>query len=392
MKQTKPAADVIRLTDEDGLVLLVQPSGAKWWRFRYRFHDTAKMLSLGTYPEVSLKLAREKRDEMRRLVAEGVDPSIHRKVAKRAVTETGKNQFEAIAREWIAKETPSWAPTHTDKIVQRLERDIFPWLGGVSVREITAMQILECVRRIESRGALDTAHRAKQNIGQVMRYAIATGRADRNPVPDLQGALPTPKGGHFAAITDPDAFGELLRAMDAYSGYPSVKNALRLLPLVFLRPGELRKGTWDEVDLKSATWSIPGERMKSGEPHIVPLSKQAVALLEELLPLSGGQGYLFPTPRNRNAPITDMALNAALKALGYSGQQQTCHGFRATARTLLDEKLGFRIEWIEHQLAHAVRDPLGRAYNRTSFLEERRKMMSRWSEYLEELKEARVIQ
>ncbi|MBF0628907.1 MAG: integrase arm-type DNA-binding domain-containing protein [Magnetococcales bacterium] len=383
IKQTKPGEKAIRLLDEDGLVMLVQPSGARWWRFRYRFQGTAKMLSLGVYPDTSLKQAREKRDEARRLLADGVDPGVHRRLTKNMAADAGQDSFESVAREWIAKESVAWAKSHADKIIQRMERDVFPWLGKRSVREITAPEILACARRVEERGALDTAHRCKQNIGQVMRYAIAIGRAERNPVPDLQGALPSAKGSHFAAITDPVQLGKLLRAIEACSGFLSVRCALRLLPRVFTRPGELRKAEWSEFDLDGATWSIPGERMKSGQPHIVPLSTQAVAILKEIHPFSGGGQFVFPTPRNRNAPISDMSLNAALKSLGYSGEQQTCHGFRATARTLLDEVLGFRIELIEHQLAHAVRDPLGRAYNRTVHLSERRKMMQAWSDYLD---------
>lgn len=386
IKNTKPEEKPIHLADGEGLLLLVNPNGSKWWRFRYRFQGKAKMLSFGVYPEVSLRKARDQRDEARRLLGEEIDPSAFRKSTKTRVTNAGMASFESVAREWFAKMEPTWAKGHSEKIIQRLERDVFPWLGAKNVGAITAPEILACIRRIEERGSLDTAHRAKQNIGQVIRYAIATGRAERNPVPDLQGALPSVRGEHYAAIIEPAKFGQLLRAIDGYGGFLTARCALKLLPLLFVRPGELRGAEWSEIDLDGSTWSIPGSRMKLKEPHIVPLATQSMDILRDLQSFSGGGKFVFPSPRNKGMPISDMALSVGLKSLGFSGQEMTCHGFRASARTLLDEVLEFRIDWIEHQLAHAVRDPLGRSYNRTTHLPERRKMMQAWADYLDGLK------
>ncbi|MEO5346803.1 MAG: integrase arm-type DNA-binding domain-containing protein [Magnetococcus sp. YQC-9] len=375
---------MLKLTDGDGMYLLVNQAG-RYFRFDYAFDGRRKTLALGVYPETGLKQAREKRDEARRLLAEGIDPSEHRKITKSMDKSRATDSFEAIAREWIAKFSPTWADSHTGKIVDRLERDAFPWLGGRPIREIEAPELLECARRVEARGALDTAHRLLQNCGQVFRFAIATGRATRNPVPDLRGALQPAKGGHFAAITDPTAFGQLLRAIDGYPGFISVKSALRLLALLFVRPNEIRGARWVEIDMTEGTWTIPAARMKGGLDHVVPLSRQSLAILREIEPFSGHGEFVFKSVRGQGKAISDMALSVALKSLGYSGDQHTPHGFRATARTLLDETLGFRVEWIEHQLAHAVRDPLGRAYNRTSFLPERRRMMQAWADYLDQL-------
>lgn len=378
----RPSAQAYKLTDGRGLYLLVQPSGARWWRFDYRRPGTKKRntLSLGTFPEVSLKLAREKREAVRVLLAEGIDPGENRK----AEAQAGVDTFEAVAREWFAKHAPTWAPTHSSKIIGRLERDIFPWVGSRQVSTITAPDLLAVIRRIESRGALDTAHRAHQNCGQIFRYAIATGRAITDPSTALRGALAPAKAGHFASITEPDEVGALLRAIHGYTGGFVVASALKLAPLVFVRPGELRSAEWKDVDLDAAEWRY--HVTKTDVDHVVPLSQQAVAILRELLPLTGGGRYVFTRAGRRGTPISDGTLNAALRRMGYTREQFTMHGFRAMARTILDEHLGFRPDLIEHQLAHAVRDPLGTAYNRTKHLPERHKMMQGWADYLDALR------
>lgn len=391
VQNAKPKDKPYKRADGRGMYLLVSPDGARWWRFDYRRPGSGKRntLSLGTYPDVTLKRAREKRDEARKLLADGIDPGEKRK----AEAVAGADTFEAIAREWIGKRTPTWAPSHAEKIIARLERDLFPWIGAKPIAKLTAPDLLACLRRIESRGAIETAHRAHQNAGQVFRYAVATGRAGGDISRDLRGSLQPVKGEHLASITEPERVAELLRAIDAFNGTFPVRCALRLAPLVFVRPGELRQAEWSEIDLEAAEWTIPAQKMKTRTAHLVPLSTQAVAILRELHPLSGRGRYVFPGGRDPKRPLSDMALNAAFKRMGYDGETFTAHGFRAMARTMLDELLGFRPELIEHQLAHAVRDPLGRAYNRTSFLPERREMMQAWADYLERLREgSNVVQ
>lgn len=391
IRNAKPAAKPVRLFDAGGLYLEVAPSGGKWWRLKYRVDGKEKRLSLGVYPDVSLKAARERRDEARALLAAGVDPGAQRKAQKLAGAERAANSFEAIAREWYAKHAPTWAPGHGEKIIRRLERDVFPWLGARPVAELSAPELLAVLRRIEARGAIETAHRARQTCGQVLRYAIATGRAARDPCADLRGALPPVKGTHFAAVTDPAAVAALLRAIDAYAGAFVTRCALKLAPLVFVRPGELRKAEWSEFDLEGAQWSIPGARMKMRTAHLVPLSTQALAILHELHALSGRGRYVFPGARSATRPMSDNAILAALRRMGYGKDEMSGHGFRAMARTILDEVLGVRPDFIEHQLAHEVRDPNGRAYNRTAHLAERRRMMQQWADYLDALKVSNVV-
>jgi integrase len=386
IRNTKPSDKRFKLTDEKGLFLLVVPSGGKWWRLKYRFGRKEKLLSLGVYPDVGLKDARERRDEARKLLAGGIDPSENRKVQKAAKLERAANSFETVAREWFAKHSANWAPTHAEKIIKRLENDVFPWLGGRPIAEIAAPELLRTIRRIESRGALDTAHRALQNCGQVLRYAVATGRAQSDPTGDLRGALPSAKRRHFASITEPAEVGALLRAIDGFRGTPAVQSALKLAPLVFVRPGELRLAEWSEINLERAEWNIPGERMKMKIPHLVPLASQAVVILRELQPLTGHGRYVFPG-RDPQKPMSDAAVNAALQRMGYNTKTEiTGHGFRAMARTILHEELGIDRDVIEHQLGHRVPDPMGTAYNRTKFVKERRAMMQRWADYLEKLK------
>ncbi|MGH8501757.1 MAG: tyrosine-type recombinase/integrase [Gammaproteobacteria bacterium] len=390
IRNAKPTEKFRKLTDAGGLYLLLNPDGSRWWRLSYRFGGKQKGLSLGVYPAVGLKEARAKRDEMRRQLAAGIDPSAVRKASKAA--QAGENSFETVAREWFAKFSPSWKPAHADKVICRLERDVFPWIGGRPIADINAPELLTVLRRIESRGALETAHRARQTSGQVFRYAVATGRAQRDSAADLRGALPPVKGQHFAAMTDPKAVGALLRAIDDYQGSFVTKCALRIAPLVFVRPNELRRAEWAEFDLDKAEWNIPAKRMKMDHAHLVPLATQAVGILRELRALTGRGRYVFPSARTLSRPMSDNAVLSALRRMGFAKHEMSGHGFRAMARTILDEVLNVRPDFIEHQLAHAVRDPNGRAYNRTAFLPERRAMMQRWANYLDGLKAgAKVI-
>lgn len=384
IRNAKPGTKPLRLYDEKGLYLEVRPTGAKWWRFKYRFGGVAKLLSLGVYDEVSLKKARQRRDDARTLLADGIDPSQHRKATKAARADRAANSFEVVAREWFEKQSAGWVEHHGNRILRRLENDVFPWLGGRPVAEITSPELLATVRRIEDRGAIETAHRALANCGQVFRYAIATGRAERDPSRDLRGALTPVQGEHFAAITDPKRIPDLLRALDGYQGTFTVKCALRLAPLVFVRPGELRKAEWADVDLDAAEWRYTVT--KTDTQHIVPLSAQAIEILRELHALTGGGQYVLPGARSPKRPMSENAVLAALRRTGIGKDEMSGHGFRAMARTILDEVLHFPPHLIEHQLAHAVRDPNGRAYNRTAHLPERRTMMQAWADYLDRLK------
>ena len=384
IRTVKPGDKPIRMFGGGGLYLEVSPSGGKWWRLKYRFDGKEKRLSLGVYPDVTLKDAHKRRDDARKLLAQGTDPSDNRKAVKSARVERAANSFEVVTREWFAKYSPNWAGHHSDRIIRRFERDIFPWIGGRPIAEITAPELLAVVRRIEERGALETAHRALGTCGQVFRYGVATGRAQRDPSGDLRGALAPVKGEHFAAITDPKRVGELLRALDGYQGTLTVECALRLAPLVFVRPGELRMAKWADIDLDAAEWRYTVSKTETA--HIVPLATQAVAILRELHGLTGGGEYVFPGARSTKRAMSDNAILAAMRRMGIAKAEMSGHGFRAMARTILDEVLGVRPDLIEHQLAHAVRDPNGRAYNRTAHLPERRKMMQQWADYLDKLK------
>ena len=334
---------------------------------------------------MSLKDARERRDQLRTQLANDIDPGVPRKVMKAARTERAANIFEMIAREWFAKHSPSWADSHSGKILQRLERDVFPWLGGRPIGEINAQEILAVLRRIEGRGALDTAHRAQQNCGQVFRYAVVTGRALRDPCGDLRGALAPVKQAHFASITEPAEVGELLRAIDGFRGSFVVQCALRLAPLVFVRPGELRNAEWAQFNLDKAEWRYITSKTKT--EHLVPLATQAVATLRELHALTGQGRHLFPGARTDSRPMSDAAINAALRRMGYDTKTEiTGHGFRAMARTILHQEIGIAPEIIEHQLAHRVPGALGAACNHTKFIKDRRAMMQQWADYLNKLK------
>lgn len=385
IRNAKPSHKPVRLFDAGGLYIEISPSGGKWWRLKYRFNGKEKRLSLGVYPQVGLKEARQRRDSARKLLADGIDPGVARKTAKTTSTEARTNSFETVAREWFAKFSPNWTPDHADRIIRRFERDMFPWIGGCPIGEMTAPELLAALRRIESRGAVETAHRVMQNCSQVFRYAVATGRAERDPSTDLRGALPPVKGKHFASLTDPKAIGELLRAVNGYQGSFVTQCALRLAPLVFVRPGELRRAEWSEFDLDAAEWRIPAARMKMRAQHIVPLSTHVVAILRELHPLTGRGRYVFPGLRGKDRPMSENTINAALRRLGYTTEQMTGHGFRSMASTLLNEQ-GWHRDAIERQLAHAERDNVRAAYNYAEHLLERRKMMQAWADYLNGLK------
>jgi len=384
VKNAKAKEKNYKIFDGRGLYLEVTTKGAKRWRFKYRYLGKEKLLSLGIYPDVKLKKARIRRDELREQLADGVDPSIQRKIEKAAKVNKAGNSFEVIGREWLEKHKHNWVASYSERLIRRLEKDVFPYIGKIPVTDITPVLVLGCVRRIEERGAIETAHRTLQNCGQIMRYAVATARAQRDPCSDLRGALPPSKAKHFAAITDPDRVGELLRAIDSFEGTHVCRCALKLAPLVFVRPGELRHAKWKDIDFKKKEWSyiVP----KTQTQHIVPLSKQAIAILKDIHPLTHESDFVFPSARSFKTPMSDNAILAALRRMEIPKEEMTGHGFRAMARTLLDEVLEYPPHLIEHQLAHAVRDPNGRAYNRTAHLPQRRKMMQAWADYLDELK------
>lgn len=403
IRTAKPKDKPYKLADGGGMYLEVAPSGGKWWRIKYRIDGKEQRLSLGTYPEVSLKTARERREEARKLLAAGINPGLHRKAVKASKAAEQADTFEVIAREWHAKQksagrpkdpenpknkekVPHWTERHAGRVLDRLEKDLFPFLGQRPIRAITAPELLAALQRKEGKGAAYSAKRLRQIAGQVFRYAVATGRAERNPVPDLKDALQPHVVTHMAAMTDPKKVGGLLRAIDAYEGTLVIKCALKLAPLVFVRPGELRQAEWSEIDLEAAEWDIPAAKMKMRDGHLVPLSKQAVAILRELQPYTGGGRYVFPSARTNSRPMSDNAVLSAMRRMEIGKDEMSGHGFRAMARTILDEVLQVRPDFIEHQLAHAVRDPNGRAYNRTAHLAERRKMMQLWADYLDGLK------
>jgi len=384
VKNTKPGEKPIKLFDGGGLFLHIAPSGGKSWRLKYRFGGKEKLLTFGTYPEITLSEAREQRDQARKLLAIDIDPGENKKAQKAALQENSENTFEMIAKEWFGKFAPSWAQNHSEKIIRRLERDIFPWLGRSPISEIKAPELLMVLRRVESRGATETAHRALQNCGQIFRYAIATGRTERDPTIALRGAIPPSKVKHHSSIVEPKAIGELLRAIKGYQGTLITKCALQLAPLVFVRPGELRKAEWSEFNFETLEWRIPAERMKMGELHIVPLSTQAILVLRELQPLTGNGRYVFPGARTNGRPMSENTVNAGLRRLGYTNDQMTGHGFRSMASTLLNEQ-GWHRDAIERQLAHAERNAVRAAYNYAEHLPERRKMMQAWADYLDKL-------
>lgn len=394
VQNAKPTEKAYKLFDGAGLFLLVQPTGSKLWRLKYRFDGREKLLALGAYPAITLAQARERRDQARRDLAHGIDPSAKKKAEKHTRVAQAANTFEAVAREWHqAVHCAAVTEGHAARTLLRLEQDAFPWIGSIPIAEVTAPKLLDALRKVEARGAIETAHRVRQACGQVFRYGIATGRCERDPAADLRDALQPVIVKHHAAITEPRKVGELLRAFDDYQGLPTTRAALKLAPLVFLRPGELRQAEWSEFDLDAAVWTVPAARMKrtkqqkvSGAPHLVPLSRQAVAVLRELEPLTGRGRYVFPSPRGGSRPMSDNAVLSALRRMGFAKDEMSGHGFRAMARTLMAERLGVPESVVEAQLAHAVRDSLGRAYNRTEFVDQRREMMQQWADYLDSLR------
>jgi len=388
VKNAKIINKPLKVSDGGGLFLLVKssnPKDSKYWRLAYRFAGKQKTLALGVYPAVSLALARDRRDKARSLLVNGIDPSNTKKAKKIAIRAMEENSFEIIAREWFMGRKHNWKENHSSKIITRLEKDIFPWLGACPVGEITAPELLIAIRRIESRGALETAHRTLSYCGQIFRYSIATGRATRDTAADLRGALPPVKEKHHASITDPKLIGKLLHNIDGYQGSFVTRCALQISPLVFLRPGELRKAEWVEIDLDKAEWRIPAARMKMNAVHIVPLASQTIAILREIHPLTGLGKYIFPGARTDSRPMSENAVLGALRRMGYSNEEMTGHGFRSMASTLLNE-LGFNRDAIERQLAHAERDSVRAAYNYAEYLPERQKMMQQWADYLDQLK------
>ena len=387
VKNAKPNPPKTRkLFDGRGLYLEITPIGNKGWRFKYRFAGREKRISFGIYPDVSLKYAREQMEQARELLARGIDPSQQRKIDKLQRAGSDQNTFEAVAAEWHNARKVKWSKIHQAKVLRMLERNLYPSIGKIPIDQITAPILLEALRKIESEGKYDTAIRAKQTAGQVFRYGVVARQIGSDITPYLKGELTTPKTKHMAAIIEPKEVGKLMLAIEEYKGSLEVCCAIRLAPLTFVRPGELRHAEWFEFDLDEATWIIKGKKMKMREDHEVPLSRQAVKVLRNIQRLTGNYRYVFPGARSRKRPMSDNAMRVALRTMGYTKEQMTPHGFRAMARTLLDEQLGFNVNWIEHQLAHAVKDANGQAYNRTTHIDGRRKMMQKWADYLDKLK------
>jgi integrase len=381
LKALRPRDRPYKRSDARGLYVIVNPDGARWWRFRYRVGGREKLISLGTYPDTSLKLAREKRDDARRDLAAGIDPSAQRLAAKMAAADT----FEAIGREWLKVQEPKLSAATRAKAEWILTTFVFPHIGSRPIGEIEATDVLRLLRRVESRGKHETAHRTRQRCSQIFRFAVASARARRDVTVDLRGALAAVKTESLAAIVEPARIGELLRAIEGYQGHPAVTAALKLAPYVFVRPGELRAAEWSEIDVADSAWRIPAERMKMKSPHVVPLASQSLDIIEELRLLTGGGRFLFPSLRTAARCMSENAITAALRRLGYSGDEMTWHGFRAMASTRLNE-LGFAPDIIELQLAHRERDKVRAAYNRAERLADRRSMMQQWADYLDGLR------
>ena len=381
-KHAKAKDKDYKMSDGAGLFLLVAKSGSKYWRMKYRSNGKEKLLSIGVYPTVSLKEARVKRDEAKKQLNNGIDPSEFKQTAKQTDLE---DSFEYVAREWHTKYKPNWTENHAQRILTRLEKDVFPWVGKRPVDEINAPELLKLLRRVENRGAIETSHRVMQNCGQVFRYAVATGRAERDPTGDLKGALPPVRKKHLASITEPTKIAGLLRAIDGYEGHFVTRCAMKMAPYVFVRPGELRHAEWSEIDLDNAEWRIPAEKMKMRELHIVPLSDQVISILKEIQLLTGNGRYVFPSIRTNTRPMSENTVLAGLRRLGYTKEEMTGHGFRSMASTLLNEQ-GWHRDAIERQLAHAERDSVRAAYNYAEHLPERKRMMQSWADYLDALK------
>ena len=392
LRNARPGDKPRRLSDGGGLFLEVRPNGSKYWRMAYRYAGKQKLLALGVYPNVSAPEARKVAREAKEHLADGRDPGLVKKILKG--TNCTENTFQAVAEEWIGRFKHMWTESHFKNVSGRLQKDIYPWIGNRPVGEITAPELLLVLRKIEARGHLESAHRASTNAGQVFMYAIATGRAERNPAADLKGAIPPPIVKHMSTITDPEQVGELMRAISRYHGSPLTKYALQLAIHVFLRSGELRLAEWTEIDFEKAEWRIPISRMKGKKRdkeanpsayHLVPIAKQILTIFGEIHALTGNGKFLFPGLRSASRPMSDATLTNALRRMGYSQEELHVHGFRAMARTLIRQELGFDEEPIERQLGHAVKGPLGAAYNRANFVAERKRMMQAWADYLENL-------
>ena len=379
----KPTGD--KYSDGGGMYLLVK-AGGKYWRMDYSHAEKRKTLALGVYDAVTLLKARKRRDKARELLADGIDPGAAKQEEKAAKLAAAANTFEVVAREWLEKSAAErMASTHT-KVTTWLEKDVFPYIGRMPISAIGPRDVLAALRHMEGRGALDSVQRVKQICGQVFRYAVASGSAERDVTQDLKGALAKAVAGNFAAITEPKQAGALLRSIFVYAGHPYTVAALKLSPLVFVRPGELRTAEWAEFDLDAAEWRIPASKMKMRVDHLVPLSSQAVEILRSVQPLTGHGRYVFPGLRTSERPMSENTINGALRGMGYAENVHTAHGFRAMARTIMDEVLNERVDLIEHQLAHAVKDANGRAYNRTAHLPARRVLMQTWADYLDKLR------
>jgi integrase len=376
-----------RYADGGGMYLRVKAAG-KYWRMDYRIDGKAKTLALGVYPEVTLAKARQRRDKARAQLADGLDPSIAKREEKHSKATAAANTFEVVSRDWLAKTANKRAAATQSKISSWLEKDVIPYIGKLPIAEIKAKDVLDKVaRRMEARGIHESAHRIVQICSQVFRYAVASGLIERDVTADLRGALAAIEKANYAAITEPKQAGQLMRSIHAYTGHPTATAALKLSPLVFLRPGELRAAEWAEIDLEAAEWRLPGPRMKMKADHVVPLSRQAVEILQSLHPLTGHGRYVFPSIRTGERCMSENTINAALRGMGYAKEVMTAHGFRAMARTIMDEVMSERVDLIEHQLAHAVKDANGRAYNRTAHLPARKEMMQRWADYLDQVRE-----
>ncbi|WP_374499734.1 tyrosine-type recombinase/integrase [Pseudoxanthomonas sp.] len=384
LRTLKPRDNAYRIADTNGLCIEVRPSGSKVWRYRYRYAGKPSIITMSEYPAMGLAEARAERDRLRAFVKGGGNPANAARIERAAKIEQAETTFGAIATELLAKRAKEGLSPGSVKRERRLIEKDMASVSGIPITDVTAPLLLASLRKLEKRGVVETAHRARSFAGRVFRYAIATGRAENNPADDLAGALEQPQAKHFASVTDPAKIGDLLRAMYSYRGSPVTLAALKLAPMLFVRPGELRKARWADLDLVASEWRFTAS--KTGSPHIVPLPCQAKEILEDLRPLTSRSEFVFPGVRSARRPMSENTINAALRYLGFNGDTITGHGFRAMARTVLDEVLGFRPDYIEHQLAHAVRDPLGRAYNRTAHLAERKKMMQAWADYLDGLR------
>lgn len=386
IKNIKPTKKIQKISDGNNLTLVVKPNGSKLFNYNFRLYNKQRTMSFGKYPEVSLEEARNQAKEVKKLLKQNIDPVLHRKQEALSADQENANTFEQVSKDWLRIKKGEFSEGHFKRCSRMIEIHLIPDIGKIPLKQITTPQVLRALRKIEAQEKYETAHRARQVASQVIRYGIQVGLVNHDVTQYLQGALKTPQPKHFSAITDPKELGTLLKSIDHYHGGVVVRTALRLTPHLFCRPGELRQLEWSHVDLEKELVTLPESITKSGREHCIPLSQQSLRLIEDLKPYTGKETHVFASPKDRRKCICNAAVLRALRSMGYCKEQITAHGFRATARTLLDEELDFRLDWVEHQLAHAVKDPNGRAYNRTTFLEKRRGMMQTWSDYLDELK------